>query len=98
MAATPQSQSDDAATLVNRTPDEETPLLAGSHEQNGTAHPHPDGDLDNEQETWYSPRINTWRFASVNLSLLIMGMNDACIGVGIPVPALNAQELAHVLT
>lgn len=33
------------------------------------------------RERWNSPRINTYRYCVVNLSLFIMGMNDACIGV-----------------
>lgn len=32
-------------------------------------------------ERWNKPRINTYRYCVVNLSLLIMGMNDACLGV-----------------
>lgn len=32
-------------------------------------------------DRWNTPRINTYRYCVVNLSLLIMGMNDACLGV-----------------
>ena len=52
--------------------------------------PGPDGrpgdgqhDDELEQESWHTPKINTYRFATVNLTLLIMGMNDACIGVSL---------------
>lgn len=79
MAAQPETQVGNvtnaaAAAGANHPADEETPLLAGDDQQ-------PDGNHEDEQESWYSPRINTWRFGSVNLTLLIMGMNDACVGV-----------------
>lgn len=35
------------------------------------------------QEKWNSPKINISRYCVCNLSLLIMGMNDACLGVSI---------------
>ncbi|POR37795.1 Bypass of stop codon protein 6 [Tolypocladium paradoxum] len=40
-----------------------------------------DEDEADERERWNSPRINTYRYISVNLSLLIMGMHDGCIGI-----------------
>ncbi|KAH7146573.1 major facilitator superfamily domain-containing protein [Dactylonectria macrodidyma] len=43
-----------------------------------------DGNSTNGLERWNSPRINSYRFMAANLSLLIMGMNDACIGALIP--------------
>lgn len=39
------------------------------------------GDSINELERWNSPRINSYRFYATNLSFLIMGMNDASLGV-----------------
>lgn len=39
-------------------------------------------DSINELERWNSPRINSYRFYATNLSFLIMGMNDASLGVG----------------
>lgn len=35
------------------------------------------------QEKWNSPKINISRYCVCNLSLLIMGMNDACLGVSL---------------
>ena len=36
-----------------------------------------------ERESWNEPRINTFRFAACNLTFLILGMHDACLGVGL---------------
>lgn len=44
---------------------------------------------DQPGERWNSPRINTYRFLAVNWSFIVLGMNDACIGVCVsllPVP------------
>lgn len=43
--------------------------------------PLPETTDPDEQESWHTPRINTYRFVSVNLTLFNLGMNDACIGV-----------------
>lgn len=53
---------------------EETALLSGQAP--------PVLDDDEEQECWNSPAINSYRFISVNLTLVILGLNDSCIGVG----------------
>ncbi|CAI6014991.1 unnamed protein product [Clonostachys chloroleuca] len=34
-----------------------------------------------KQESWNEPKVNVTRFVSVNLTFVIMGMNDACLGV-----------------
>jgi len=63
---------------------EETALLSGGEPHRSSSHHHGgDGEDDtlDEQESWNLPKINAFRFVSVNLTLLIMGMNDACIGV-----------------
>jgi hypothetical protein len=39
------------------------------------------GDSTTELERWNTPRINSYRFYATNLSFLIMGMNDASLGV-----------------
>ncbi|KPM34550.1 hypothetical protein AK830_g12018 [Neonectria ditissima] len=39
-----------------------------------------DGDSTGGLERWNNPKINSYRFYASNYSLLIMGMNDACIG------------------
>jgi hypothetical protein len=39
------------------------------------------GESINELEHWNSPRINSCRYYAANFSFLIMGMNDASIGV-----------------
>ncbi|CAM1509213.1 Fc.00g029520.m01.CDS01 [Cosmosporella sp. VM-42] len=61
------------------------------HEKSSTGNAEPHvipGDNESSSndglERWNSPRINTYRFCASNLSLLIMGMNDACIGALIP--------------
>ncbi|KAK7398038.1 hypothetical protein QQX98_012588 [Neonectria punicea] len=46
--------------------------------------PQDDEDSTGRLERWNSPRINSYRFYASNFSLLIMGMNDACIGPLIP--------------
>lgn len=51
-----------------------------------------DVDLANGLEQWNSSRANTYRFCATNLSFLIMGMNDACIGVS-PVPEQTSCEI-----
>lgn len=43
--------------------------------------PLPETTDPDEQESWHTPSINTYRFISVNLTLFNLGMNDACIGV-----------------
>ncbi|KAF4120971.1 Major Facilitator Superfamily [Geosmithia morbida] len=53
--------------------DEETPLLAEC--------PHRAADNEDEQEAWHTPSINAWRFGCVNLTFLVMGMNDASVGI-----------------
>lgn len=60
-----------------RVVNEETALLSGEHPRN-SAH---EEDHQDEQEGWNDPPVNAYRYASVNLTLLIMGMNDACVGV-----------------
>ncbi|KAF7540231.1 hypothetical protein G7Z17_g12249 [Cylindrodendrum hubeiense] len=42
-----------------------------------------DGSTDG-LERWNSPQINTYRFLAANFAMLIMGMNDACLGALIP--------------
>ncbi|KAF5011492.1 hypothetical protein FDECE_2411 [Fusarium decemcellulare] len=37
-----------------------------------------------ELEHWNSPRINAYRYYVTNLSFLIMGMNDGCLGALLP--------------
>lgn len=37
-----------------------------------------------ERERWNHPRINVYRYCSVNLSFFVLGMHDGCIGVGSP--------------
>lgn len=54
---------------------EETALLAGA--------PPPSTEHEEEQERWNSPTINSYRFISVNLTLVILGLNDSCIGVSL---------------
>lgn len=34
-----------------------------------------------EQESWNEPKVNGYRFLSVNLTFFILGLNDACVGV-----------------
>jgi hypothetical protein len=51
---------------------EETALLGGAP---------PVLNDDEPQERWNSPTINSFRFISVNLTLVILGLNDSCIGV-----------------
>jgi hypothetical protein len=34
-----------------------------------------------EPERWNSTRINAYRYYVTNISFLIMGMNDGCLGV-----------------
>ncbi|CAG9980811.1 unnamed protein product [Clonostachys byssicola] len=34
-----------------------------------------------KQESWNEPKVNAMRFVSVNLTFVIMGMNDACLGI-----------------
>lgn len=41
-----------------------------------------DTDSAGGQDRWNGSRNNTARFLVVNLALFIMGMNDACLGVG----------------
>ncbi|KND92713.1 Bypass of stop codon protein 6 [Tolypocladium ophioglossoides CBS 100239] len=55
-------------------------LLRGSDGGGG----HGGDEADEERERWNSPRINKYRYISVNLSLLIMGMHDGCIGALLP--------------
>jgi hypothetical protein len=38
-------------------------------------------DSPKELERWNSTRINSYRYYATNLSFLIMGMNDASLGV-----------------
>lgn len=40
-------------------------------------------DSINELERWNNPRVNSYRFYATNLSFLIMGMNDASLGVSL---------------
>ncbi len=40
-----------------------------------------DTDSSGSLERWNSPRVNTYRYLVVNLSLGIMGMQDASLGV-----------------
>lgn len=63
---------------VARVVNEETALLSDGHRQS----PDNEADPQDEQESWNNPAINVYRFSSVNLTLLIMGMNDMCLGVG----------------
>lgn len=39
------------------------------------------GESINELEHWNSPRVNLYRYYATNFSFLIMGMNDASLGV-----------------
>jgi hypothetical protein len=57
--------------------DEGDALLGDSlSEQDGDSH------LSSiKQESWNEPKVNVIRFVSVNLTFVIMGMNDACLGV-----------------
>lgn len=41
----------------------------------------PEADIVDEQESWNYPKVNAARYVSTNLTLMIMGMNDACVGV-----------------
>ena len=63
---------------VHHAPTEETGLLSAQQPVGNSIH-----DEEDEQETWNSPRINTYRFCSANFTLMIMGMNDACLGVSL---------------
>ena len=36
------------------------------------------------QETWYYPRLNTWRIAAIFFAFINFGMNDACYGALMP--------------
>lgn len=49
---------------------------------------HGGDEADEERERWNSPQINKYRYISVNLSLLIMGMHDGCIGVSTAHPSI----------
>lgn len=41
-----------------------------------------EGTADEETvEKWNNPRINVYRFCAVSWSFVVIGMNDACIGV-----------------
>lgn len=72
---------EDGISSVTKTHmDEHTPLLSQkqSYEEDEDYHG------SEKQESWNNPPINTSRFLSTNLSFMIMGMNDACIGALIP--------------
>lgn len=65
-------------------PDEETALL-GSRSPDGSSSSVTQVVAEEEaQESWNEPRINTYRFAACNLTFLILGMHDACLGVSFP--------------
>lgn len=63
-----------SAPNSNRPTDEESPLLGQQRSHSGD---------EDEQEAWHTPKINAWRFLCVNLTFLVMGMNDACVGVSL---------------
>lgn len=72
MAAPPQDRQEREIISSHDIVNEETALLAGTS---------PPPEDDEEQERWNSPAINSYRFVSVNLTLVILGLNDSCIGV-----------------
>ncbi|KFH44229.1 Bypass of stop codon protein-like protein [Hapsidospora chrysogenum ATCC 11550] len=76
MSISPGHQADrDAA--VGRVVNEETALLS-----DGPPHtPGHEADPRDEQEAWNDPPVNAYRYATVHLTLFIMGMNDACVGI-----------------
>lgn len=53
-----------------------------------------DGGSTDGLERWNSPRINTYRFLATNLAMLIMGMNDACLGVSLIVRVYHETSLS----
>ena len=84
MSGFPPASATEADKAALTLPPSHAPDEKGSAE---VAEPHvspgDDGtDLTDGLERWNSPKVNTYRFCAANLSLLIMGMNDACIGVG----------------
>lgn len=76
-------------TLVRENEDggtvnEETSLLAGEtgrHLVHGASVGDQHVDEEEGKESWNSSTVNTWRFVCTNLTLMIMGMENASIGV-----------------
>lgn len=65
----------------------EARAISGSHDEKAMTEVSPqatdeDPGFVNGLERWNQPRVNAFRFIATLLSLFIMGMNDACIGVG----------------
>jgi hypothetical protein len=76
--ASPLATSEPPLTHETTDPEKDSArdVVESAAEESGT-----DTDSSGGLERWNNPRINTYRYLVVNLSLGIMGMQDASLGV-----------------
>ena len=59
--------------------DEQTARNSSDNDQGQESDSDPSAGL----EKWNEPKLNAYRYLATNFGLLIMGMNDACLGVSL---------------
>jgi hypothetical protein len=59
---------------------EQTPLIADA-ENHAALGNREDSSGRYEEEGWNDSKINVARYVCTNITFLVMGMNDACVGV-----------------